>query len=123
MDRKIKILIAEDERAIAGALELKLKSSGFETVVAYNGQDALDFLLSDKFDLMILDLIMPKLGGFDILAKAKEKGIKTPIMVNSNLSQTKDTIKAKELGAVDFFVKSDTPLSEIVEKIKKYFNL
>lgn len=123
MQKKIKILIAEDEKAIAGALELKLNNSGFETVVAYNGQDALDFLLSDNFDLMILDLIMPKLGGFDILAKAKERGIKTPIMVNSNLSQTKDTLRAKELGAVDFFVKSDTPLSEIVDKIKKYLKI
>jgi len=123
MNKKIKILIAEDERAIAGALNLKLNHEGFEPSVASNGKEAVDLLKKEKFDLLILDLVMPQLDGFGVLAEIKEKGIKTPVMVASNLSQTEDILKAKELGAFDFFIKSDTPVSEIVEKIKKYFKL
>ncbi|MEI7425181.1 MAG: response regulator [Candidatus Staskawiczbacteria bacterium] len=123
MNKKLKILIAEDERAIAGALNLKLNHVGFDSSVAFNGREAMDNLQKEKYDLLILDLIMPQLDGFGVLAEIKEKGIKIPVIVASNLSQTEDINKAKELGAVDFFIKSDTPVAEIVEKIKKYFNL
>lgn len=121
MNKKLKILIAEDERAIAGALNLKLNHEGFESQVAFNGKEAMEKLQSDKFDLLILDLIMPQLDGFGVLAEIKEKGIKIPVIVASNLSQAEDISKAKEMGAIDFFIKSDTPVAEIVEKIKKYF--
>lgn len=123
MNKKIKILIAEDEKAIAGALNLKLNHEGFDARVAFNGKDAIDLLQSEKFDLLILDLIMPQLDGFGVLSEIKEKGIKIPVIVASNLSQTEDISKAKEMGAVDFFIKSDTPVSEIVQKIKSYFKI
>lgn len=122
-NKKIKILIAEDEKPIANALSLKLNHEGFETKLVYNGKEALDFLESENFDLLILDLMMPEIGGFEVLSKIKEKNIKTPVFVASNLSQTEDINKAKSLGAVDFFIKSDTPVSEIVSKIKKYFKI
>ena len=64
--------------------------------------------------------IMPQLDGFGVLNEIKSKDIKMPIIVVSNLSQDEDISKAKEMGATDFFVKSDTPVAEIVEKIKKY---
>jgi len=123
MNKKLKILIAEDERAIAGALNLKLSHEGFETRVVLNGRDAVDSLEAENFDLMILDLIMPKLDGFGVLTEIKSKGIKIPVIVASNLSQNEDVTKAKELGAIDFFIKSDTPVAELVEKIKKYFKI
>jgi DNA-binding response OmpR family regulator len=123
MNKKINILIAEDERAIAKALNLKLNHEGFETKLVFNGREALDLLNEEKFDLLILDLIMPRLDGFGVLAEIKSKGLKVPVIVASNLSQAEDISKAKEMGAVDFFVKSDTPVAEIVEKIKKYFKL
>jgi DNA-binding response OmpR family regulator len=123
MNKKLKILIAEDERAIAGALNLKLNHEGFDSMVAFNGREAMDKLQAEKFDLLILDLIMPQLDGFGVLAELKEKGIKIPVIVASNLSQSEDINKAKEMGATDFFVKSDTPVAEIVEKIKKYFKI
>jgi len=123
MDKKLKILIADDERALAGALSLKLNHEGFESVVAFNGREAMDHLEKDKFDLLILDLVMPQLDGFGVLAELKTKGIKMPVLVASNLSQAEDITKAKELGAFDFFIKSDTPVSVIVQKIKDHFKL
>lgn len=123
MPKVYKILIAEDERAIAGALNLKLNHEGFDAKVAFNGKEALDLLQKEKFDLLILDLIMPQLDGFGVLSGIKDKGIKIPVIVASNLSQAEDIDKAEGLGAIDFFIKSDTPVSEIVEKIKKYFKI
>jgi DNA-binding response OmpR family regulator len=123
VNKKIKILIAEDERSIANALSLKLSHEGFDVKVSSNGKDALEILDVANFDLLILDLMMPEIGGFEVLEKLKEKNIKTPVFIASNLSQPEDISKAKALGAVDFFIKSDTPVSDIVLKIKKYFKI
>ena len=115
-----KILIAEDEVAIASALELKLQHSGFETVIAPDGEVAMTELKAGKFDLVILDLMMPKLDGFGVLEEMKKAGIHTPVIVASNLSQPEDEKKAKDLGAKDFFVKSNVPLSDLVKKIEAH---
>ena len=123
MDKKIKILIADDNKAIAMALDLKLQHEGFEVKVVFNGIEALDSLGKEKFDLLILDLIMPQLNGFGVLKSIKEKGIKIPVIVSSDLSQSEDINKVKELGAVDFFVKSDMSVVEMVQKIKEYFKI
>jgi len=114
-----KILVVEDERAIAKAMELKLKSSGFEAMVAFDGLEALKILKKEKFDLIIIDLVMPRLDGFGTLEEIKKMKIKTPVVVSSNLNQEEDMIRAKELGVADFFVKSNIPISKLVEKIKK----
>lgn len=113
-----KVLIAEDDKPIARALELKLKNSGFEVQVTENGQEAMDKVENESFDIVLLDLMMPLKDGFTFLEERKEKGIKTPVIILSNLSQEADISKTKELGAADYFVKSNTPLVTIVEKIK-----
>lgn len=113
-----KILIVEDEKPIAKAMELKLNSSGFSAKAVGNGEEALSSLEKEAFDLLIVDLVMPKLDGFGLLEALKEKGITTPIIVSSNLSQDEDFKKAKELGAVDYFIKSNTPISEIIEHVQ-----
>jgi len=112
------ILIAEDEQAIAEALKLKFEHSGFLVTVAGNGEEALEEVKNKKFDLVILDLIMPKLDGFGFLEEAKKAGIKTPIIVASNLSQPEDEEKARSLGAKDFYIKSNVSVLEIVEKVE-----
>ena len=112
-----RILIAEDERAIAKALELKLKNTGYEVDVATDGKNALDLVSQNKYDLLILDLVMPNVDGFQVLEELKNKGNKVPIIVASNLSQDGDFKKAKELGAKDYFIKSNTSLAELVVKI------
>jgi len=111
-----KILVAEDEKPMAKALVLKLNHAGFE---AFNGEEAIEEMAKNDYDLLLLDMIMPRMDGFTVLKKLKEQGTKTKIVVTSNLGQEEDFNKAKELGATDYFVKSDTSLSEIVDYIKK----
>ncbi len=113
------ILVVDDEKPLANALVLKLTHEGFEATAVYDGEQAIDALGKNTYDLILLDLIMPVMDGFLLLEKIKEKGISTPVVVSSNLSQSEDFSKAKSLGAVDFFVKSDTPISDIIGKINK----
>jgi len=115
-----KILIAEDELPISRALGNKLIKEGYEIVVAANGDEAIKQLAKTKFDLAIIDLIMPIKDGWAILEYAKQNKIKTPIIVASNLGQTEDEKSVRELGAVNFFVKANTPITKIVEYIKSY---
>ncbi len=112
-----KILIVEDERPLAHALELKLTSNGYQITVASSGADALREIGAGKFDLILLDLILPGIDGFGVLKTLKEKKTKTPIIVLSNLGQNEDQERAKEYGAVGYCVKSNTPLSAIVELV------
>lgn len=114
-----RVLIAEDDKPIAKALELKLKNSGFEVVVVENGEEAMTEVEKNTFDIVLLDLMMPKKDGFSFLEEVKVKGVKTPVIILSNLSQEGDMKRTKELGAVDYFVKSNTPLIDIVANIKK----
>ena len=113
------ILICEDEKPLSHALELKLQSEGFATVVAANGQEALDHLKDGHFDLMLLDLMMPTVDGFQVLQKMKDLPNQPIVFVLSNLSQHEDEERVMALGAKKFFIKSDTPLSVIVEEAKK----
>ncbi|MBA4320158.1 MAG: hypothetical protein C0412_17295 [Flavobacterium sp.] len=115
-----KILIIEDEKSIARALELKLVREGFKTTSVFNGELAIKILEKEKYNLIICDLIMPKMDGFKVLETLKEKKNKTFVMVLTNLSQEEDEKRAKALGAKDFFIKSNTPIATIVEKIKQF---
>jgi len=114
-----RILIAEDDRPIAKALELKLKNSGFDVITVTNGEEAMIEAEKGGLDMILLDLMMPKKDGFTFLEEAKTKKIKTPVIILSNLSQEGDMQKTKKLGAIDYFVKSNTPLVEIIANIQK----
>lgn len=119
MAAKKRILVAEDEKPMAKALQLKLQKKGFEVDVAGNGKKALEALEKNDYDAMLLDLVMPEMDGFEVLEQIKEKGIKVPVLVSTNLSQEKDEKRVRELGAKDFFVKSDTPLIEVIKHIEE----
>ncbi len=114
-----KILIVEDEKPLAHALQLKLSHEGFEVAVASNGQECIDLVGSQHFDVVLLDLIMPVLDGFQVLEQLKQTGTMPAIFVLSNLSQHEDEERVLALGARKFFIKSDTPLTTIVEEVKK----
>lgn len=114
-----KVLVVEDERPLAHALELKLRRQGCEVTVAHDGQEALNHLENGQFDVALLDLMMPLLDGFHVLERLRDKPNKPVIFVLSNLSQPEDEARVMELGARKFFIKSDTPLSVIVEEIEK----
>lgn len=113
----LRILIAEDEKPIANALKLKLSHYGYEVEIAENGAIALELVKKNKYDLILLDLIMPMMDGFEVLVSMKEAGISIPVIVSSNLGQPEDIQKAKSLGASQFLVKSDTPLADIVNLV------
>lgn len=112
-----RILIVEDERPLAHALELKLAHEGYETEVAATGTDALAKAQRGGFHLILLDVILPELDGFSLLKQLREKGMKTPVIILSNLGQDSDRAKAKELGVEHYLVKSNTPLADIVRVI------
>lgn len=112
-----KILIVEDEKPMESALKLKLEHAGFETKCVEDGEQAINFLGKETFSLILLDLILPKIDGFEILQILKNKKIKTPVIVLTNLSQQDDEDRAKKLGAKEFYVKSNTPIAKIVERI------
>jgi DNA-binding response OmpR family regulator len=115
-----KIIIVEDERPMAKALSIKLQGEGYDVENAYEGDEFFEKIKGKNFDLILLDVMLPKMSGFDILEKLKKDGINTPVIISSNLSQAEDIKKAKDLGAVDFVVKSNTSLVDFVEKIKSF---
>ena len=112
-----KILIVEDEKPLSHALKLKLSHEGYDVTVAENGEDGLKAATDTKFDLILIEIIMPKMDGFAVLTKLKDDGNSTKIVVLSNLGQQEDVEKAKGLGVEDYLVKSNTPISRIVEKV------
>jgi len=115
-----KVLVAEDERALAQALNLKLSKAGHIVTVARDGEEALKFITEGNFDVAIIDLVMPKKDGFAVLEGIRGmKNKPTVVVVLSNLAQDEDRKRVLSLGAKDYFVKSNTPLSSIVEYLDK----
>jgi DNA-binding response OmpR family regulator len=116
-----KVLIIEDDGFLSGLEVSKLKKEGYEVDVAGSGEEGMSKINEPGIDLILLDLILPKFDGFDILKKIREtEGLKTiPVIVFSNLSEAKDVERANKLGATDFMVKSNFTLDELVAHIKK----
>jgi two-component system, OmpR family, response regulator ArlR len=115
---KKRILIIEDEKPLAHALELKMTHEGYETAVASTGEAGLKEAVTGKYDLILLDLILPGIDGFTILQELKVKKAKTVVIILSNLGQDEDRQKAKEYGVKDYLVKSNVPLADIVKVVK-----
>lgn len=120
---KKKILIAEDEKPLSKALALKLENENIEVDVAYDGDVVREKITSNVYDLILMDLMMPKHDGFSVLADLKERGIKTPVVIMSNLSQDTDRNRATIAGASHYFVKAEVKLSDIITYIKKTLGL
>jgi DNA-binding response OmpR family regulator len=117
--KKKKILIIEDEKPLAHALELKLTREGFEVITTSSGEEGIELLNKDAFALVLTDLIIPGQDGFRVLETLQSKKGKFPVIVMTNLNQEEDKKRATDLGATNFFVKSSTTISEIVEAVKK----
>lgn len=115
---KKKILIIEDEKPLAHALSLKLSHEGYEVITTGSGEEGLQFLSKEKFDLVLTDLIIPGVDGFKVLETIQEKKMKVPVIVITNLNQEEDKKRVFDLGASAFFVKSNSPISEIVTNVK-----
>lgn len=119
--KKKLILIVEDDEVILRALYLSFHEGEFTIATATDGETAATMAQRLKPDLVLLDLILPKKNGFDVLKEMKADPILEPIpvIVLSNLGTGENKEKAKELGALDYFVKSDTDLSFLVQRVKK----
>ena len=112
-----KVLIIEDEKTLAKALEFKLTRKGFNVRIAFNGEDGLAVLQQETFSLILLDLVMPKMDGFSVLENLSTQKNKTPVIVLTNLSQESDVKRTKALGAKDFFIKSNASITAIVDRV------
>ena len=117
-----KILLIEDEELIIRLLGRKLASIGYDVSLAMDGEDGLKKMKENKPDLILLDIIMPRKGGFDVMEEMKRDPRLTgiPVIIISNSGQPLELDKAKRLGAVDWLVKTEFDPKEVVEKIKKY---
>ncbi len=118
--RASRMLIVEDEKVLSAALSMKFENSGFEVKVLENGELALSIAQSFKPDIILLDLLMPKKGGKEVLKelKADPELKRIPVVIISNLDSDDDIKACLAMGAVDYFVKSNHPIKEIVEKVK-----
>lgn len=115
-----KILIVEDEHILRSLLADKLREEGFEVIEAIDVKEGLEKLKEEKIDLVLLDLILPGMDGYEFLKKMKrdqELG-NIPVMVLSNLGQQEEIKRALDLGAKDYLIKSNFSLEEITERVR-----
>lgn len=115
------ILFVEDESALQKTVGEVLSQEGYQVVSALNGEIGLRLAKEKNPDLVLLDLILPKVNGFEVLKRLKEDAAtkKIPVIVLTNLEGIVDIDKALELGATTYLVKTQYSLEEVVEKIKK----
>ena len=116
----MKILVVEDEQVLAKVFEEKFEKAHYDVKIAADGNAALDLAGSFRPDVVVLDLVLPKKNGFDVLSELKkDDSLKLiPVVVVSNLGEDEDIKHAISLGAEDYFVKAQHPINEIVEKVK-----
>jgi CheY-like chemotaxis protein len=116
-----KILLVEDEEIILDLLQRKLTKEGYEILVARDGDEGLKIMREVKPDLILLDIVMPKMGGFEVMEEMqKDKELsKIPVIVISNSGQPVELDRAQKLGAKDWLIKTEFDPQEVVDKVKK----
>jgi CheY-like chemotaxis protein len=116
-----KILIVEDDTFLQGLISRKLGADGFDIAIALDGNAALTSIAQSKPDLILLDLLLPQVDGYEVLRKVRQnpdwKDI--PVIVFSNLSEEKDVKKAKDLGINEYMIKANFTLDELSQKAKQ----
>jgi len=117
---KSKILLIEDDKMLADMYITKFSKEGLKVIRAEDGAKGLEIAKKEKPDMILLDIIMPKLDGFAVLRELKKNPDmgNTHILLLTNLGQSEDVDKGKELGADDYFIKANHTPAEIVEKVK-----
>ena len=120
MENKKKILVVEDEMSLRNALRDKLGLEGFIVLEAKNGEEGLDVALRDHPDLILLDIIMPKMDGLTMLKKLREdvRGKNTKVILLTNLSDNEKVSEALLQGSYDYLVKSDWKIGDVVAKVR-----
>jgi len=120
----MKILIVEDDNFLLDLYKLVFEQEGFTIVTAEDGAAGFAKSQESEYDLILLDIMMPKLTGFEVLdkIKASEKTKKTPVFMLTNIADQKDVIIAREKGALNYIIKSQFLPKQIVEIIREFFN-
>lgn len=120
-ETKVKILLIEDEEMLANMYEVKFQNEGFEIIKALDGAVGLELSKTINPDLVLLDVIMPKMDGFSVLRAMREdpKTKDLPVILLTNLGQDEDVAKGKELGAIGYLVKANVTPAEVVEAVKR----
>lgn len=122
---KKRILIIEDEVTLQRALSEFLIAEGFEVINASDGEEGLDMVKTKNPDLILLDIILPKRDGFEVLSEIKkdEKTDHVPVVLLTNLEAAEDVERAFNAGATTYLVKSNYKLEEVVKKIKEILKM
>lgn len=125
MDEKKKILLVEDDEALAAVYRSRLELEGFETQEVNNGEEALSTAVQFKPDLILLDVMMPKISGFDVLdiLRNTPETANIRIIMLTALSQPKDKERAESLGVDDYLVKSQVVIGDVVERVKYHLGM
>jgi len=123
MANKKTVLLVEDEKMLSSMYTTKFTKEGYNLIQAFDGEEGLTKAKNQKPDLILLDIIMPKLDGFVVLKALKEDPIlkNVPVILLTNLGQDEDIKKGKELGADDYFIKANHTPAEVVEKVQSFF--
>lgn len=101
----MRILVADDEKEMAMVLQALLSREHYSVDVVYDGQDALDYGLAENYDCLVLDIMMPKLDGIQVLQKLRERGVTTPVLLLTAKGQVEDRIAGLDSGADDYLLK------------------
>ena len=119
------ILIVEDDDNLANVYELRLQSEGFKTVRVANGEDALQAAIQARPSLILLDVMMPKVSGFDVLdiLRTTPETADVKVIMLTALSQPKDKERAENLGVDDYLVKSQVVIGDVIERVKYHLGL
>jgi DNA-binding response OmpR family regulator len=123
-NNKKKILVIEDEATLQKALNDVLNQEGYDVSSALDGAKGLELAGEENPDLILLDIILPKMDGFEVLKKLKkdENTSNIPVIILTNLSDINDIQKALDLGATTYLVKADFHLEDVLKKIKETIN-
>jgi len=116
------ILLVEDEPLLGNLLRQRLEKEGFTVLLNHDGEEALKTLHETKPDLILLDIILPKISGFELMEtlQADPQLERAPIIIISNLGQESDVAKGQSLGAVQYFVKAKISMEDLVEDVKAF---
>lgn len=124
MPKKVKILLVEDDSFLLGMYATKFELDGFKVIMAEDGEKAVRVALKELPDIILLDIVLPKLSGFEVLKQLKQESAtaKIPVILLTNLSQRDEIEQGLKMGAEDYLIKAHFMPSEVVEKIKKVLN-
>lgn len=120
-----RVLFVEDDDALASVYQMRLQAEGFDIQRVANGEDALAAAISFKPDLILLDVMMPKISGFDVLdiLRNTPETANLKVVMLTALSQEADKQRAKDLGVDDYLVKSQVVMSDVIDRIKLHLGV